>query len=143
MFVIWVWELKLYEPITRLFTTLWSSYPITLLLLGYVFVTSPVGILIGRATSGLVTGDPGTSQASTATQRGGRYIGIYERIIILTLVLLGEYEAIGFLVAAKGIIRFASQNEDIRSEYVRVGTMMSYAFAILTGVLLNWLLSIK
>ncbi len=37
----------------------------------------------------------------------------------------------------KNIIRFTQQNENLHSEYVLVGTMMSYAIAILVGVLIN------
>jgi hypothetical protein len=64
-------------------------------------------------------------------------------MVILTLVLLGQYEAIGFLITGKSIIRFADTNPKLRSEYVLVGTMMSYALAILMGVFVNYMLSIK
>ena len=74
-------------------------------------------------------------------ENGGKLIGIFERIIILTLVLLNQYEAIGFLITGKSIIRFADKNSDLKSEYVLVGTMMSYALAILIGVITKWLLA--
>jgi hypothetical protein len=67
-------------------------------------------------------------------------IGLFERVIILTLVLLGEYSAIGFLITGKSIIRFATQGENLRSEYVLVGTMMSYCVAIIIGVIINILM---
>lgn len=75
-------------------------------------------------------------------ENGGRRIGQFERAIILTFVLLQQYEAIGFLITGKSIIRFAQRDENLRSEYVLVGTMMSYAFSILTGVLVRWLLNV-
>ncbi|HWZ22996.1 MAG TPA: hypothetical protein VNW06_10105, partial [Cytophagaceae bacterium] len=71
-----------------------------------------------------------------------KQIGIFERIIILTFVLLGQYEAIGFLITGKSIIRFANKEEHLRSEYVLVGTMMSYAMSIIVGVSINWLLKL-
>lgn len=58
--------------------------------------------------------------------RNGYLIGIFERIIILTFVLIHQYEAIGFLITGKSIIRFSSKNEVLKSEYVLLGTMMSY-----------------
>ena len=73
-------------------------------------------------------------------ENGGKSIGIYERIIILTFVLMGQYEAIGFLITGKSIIRFVNKDEHIRSEYVLLGTMMSYMFAIVIGVLIKLLL---
>ena len=65
---------------------------------------------------------------------------LYLAIIILTFVLLGQYEAIGFLITGKSIIRFAEQNPDVKSEYVLVGTMMSYSLSILTGLGIHWLI---
>jgi hypothetical protein len=58
------------------------------------------------------------------------------------MVLLGQYAAIGFLITGKSIIRFANNDEHLRSEYVLVGTMMSYALAIMTGAAINWLLTL-
>jgi hypothetical protein len=75
-------------------------------------------------------------------EHGGKLIGMFERMIILTFVFLNQYEAIGFLITGKSIIRFAQKEEGLRSEYVLVGTMMSYAFSIIVGVVINWLLSL-
>jgi hypothetical protein len=72
----------------------------------------------------------------------GALIGQFERIIILTLVLIGQYEAIGFLITGKSIIRFMQSDESLRSEYVLAGTMISYSIAILTGVLVTKLLAL-
>ena len=59
-----------------------------------------------------------------------------------TKSLLNQYEAIGFLITGKSIIRFAQKDENLKSEYVLVGTMMSYAIAIITGVIINNLLNL-
>ncbi|MDZ4667320.1 MAG: hypothetical protein SGJ00_05490 [bacterium] len=40
-------------------------------------------------------------------EHGGKLIGQFERIIILTFVLLNQYEAIRLLTIGKGNIRFA------------------------------------
>jgi hypothetical protein len=84
-----------------------------------------------------------TTNDNDKLEHGGKLIGIFERIIILTLVLLNQYEAIGFLITGKSIIRFADHNSNLRSEYVLVGTMISYAMALLIGVLINNLLNVK
>lgn len=78
---------------------------------------------------------------------GGRVIGYYERLLIFLFVLAEAPTAIGFLVAAKSILRFG----DIRdgkdrkaAEYVIIGTLMSFAYALvvayLTRLVLNLLL---
>ena len=79
-----------------------------------------------------------TRNSDETLERGGKLIGQFERIIILTFVLLNQYEAIGFLITGKSIILFASNNENLRSEYVLIGTMINYDIIIITGVLLNW-----
>lgn len=121
---------------------LWN-YPIGLIMLGYVVVTWPIGYLIRFATQSInkqVNATPGNGEDKI--EHGGKLIGQFERIIILTFVLLQQYEAIGFLITGKSIIRFAQRDENLRSEYVLVGTMMSYAFSIITGVLINWLITL-
>ncbi len=59
-------------------------------------------------------------------ESAGFKIGLYERTIIFTLVLIGQYEAIGFLITGKSILRFGDKDKS-HSEYVLVGTMLSYA----------------
>ena len=130
------------------------NYEISLILLGYAVVIWPVSYLIRFATQGMVKVEvkgpqPPESNAVGAEKKiddkiehGGRRIGQFERAIILTFVLLQQYEAIGFLITGKSIIRFAQRDENLRSEYVLVGTMMSYAFSIITGVLLRWLMNV-
>lgn len=114
------------------------TYKMSLVVLGYVVVMWPVGYVMQFALKGIVkTTSP---QSEEKIEHGGKLIGLFERVIILTFVLLGEYSAIGFLITGKSIIRFSQQGENLRSEYVLVGTMMSYALAILVGVVINYLL---
>lgn len=68
----------------------------------------------------------------------GQYIGIIERLLIFTFILVGQWGAIGFLMAAKSIFRFGdlTRTKDRRlTEYILVGTMLSFGTAILTGIL--------
>ncbi len=68
--------------------------------------------------------------------RGGRLIGQLERLLILILVLAGEAGGIGFLIAAKSILRFnelAGEADRHVSEYVIIGTLASFAWALATG----------
>ena len=63
----------------------------------------------------------------------GRVIGNVERMLTLVFVMLGQYEAIGLLLAAKSLLRFR-EADTVKSEYVLVGTLLSFGFAILMGV---------
>ena len=62
----------------------------------------------------------------------GKLIGTLERWLILAFIILGKYEVIGFLIAAKSIIRFGNKSE---TEYFLVGTLLSIAIAVLVGLL--------
>lgn len=130
----WLFIIKGFIKIHEAILTLWSSFGIVIVLLGYLFCIGPCSYIIRLATQNLIKQDQEDN-----VKRGGRLIGIFERIIIFTLVLLGEYEAIGFLITGKSILRFADGQKK-ETEYLLVGTMMSYALAIGTGALISYLI---
>ncbi|MFW6437520.1 MAG: hypothetical protein ACOCZ7_00785 [Armatimonadota bacterium] len=77
--------------------------------------------------------------------RAGELIGRLERTLIVFLVLANIPSGVGFLIAAKSILRFGEvTKEDNRAqaEYVIIGTLASFAFAIpvayATVELLTW-----
>jgi len=56
-------------------------------------------------------------------------------------MLTGHFEAIGFLLAAKSIFRFGDLKEakDRKlTEYVLIGTLLSFGLALLTGLLVQF-----
>lgn len=69
----------------------------------------------------------------------GRVIGNVERLLTLVFVMLGQYEALGFLLAAKSLLRFR-ETDTVKSEYVLVGTLLSFGIAILVGVTVKLLI---
>ncbi len=75
----------------------------------------------------------------------GRYIGILERLLVFLFVVLGRWEAIGFLIAAKSVFRFGdlkdSRNRKL-TEYILIGTLFSFGIAIVTGILTLYLSSV-
>ena len=129
----WACYYGLLSPLAQALAFPFTDYRLSLLLLGYLIVIFPAGYITGFVTRSWAPVAP------AATPNGGKYIGIFERIIILTFVLLKQYDAIGFLITGKSIIRFAAREEHIRSEYVLVGTMLSYALSILSGILIIYL----
>ena len=105
--------------------------------LGAIFLTSPVGIIIGMATKPFR--EKIGTQREQSLENAGTWIGVLERIIIFFLVLIGQYEAIGLLIAAKSIIRLR-EGEQKMSEYVLVGTLLSVSVAMLTGFIVSKLM---
>ena len=64
----------------------------------------------------------------------GRTIGLLERGLIFVLILAGQPAGIGFLIAAKSILRFeATTAEKPTGEYVIIGTLASFGWGIVTG----------
>lgn len=66
---------------------------------------------------------------------GGMTIGLLERAMIFLLVLAGEPAGIGFLIAAKSVLRleatFADGAKHHRAaEYIIIGTLASFAWAM-------------
>lgn len=75
----------------------------------------------------------------------GKWIGYLERILILTFIFTHNIEGIGFLLAAKSIFRFGelNQSKDIKvTEYVLIGTFLSFTIAIMTGYVAEWVMSL-
>lgn len=100
----------------------------------FVFLNAPAGILIGQLTKQWRDKLPEAENLANA----GKWIGIVERIIIFIFVLYSEYSAIGLLVAAKGIIRFNEKDrQEIKTEYLVIGTLLSIALAIVTGLVVT------
>ncbi|SHG83380.1 Protein of unknown function [Chryseolinea serpens] len=130
----WLYVISGWVRMVEVSLSFWTSFNVMLIALGYLFCIGPCSYLIKFSTQDLIQQSSGEN-----VKRGGRLIGIFERIIIYTLVLLNQYEAIGFLITGKSILRFADSQKK-ETEYVLVGTMLSYALAILMGALVNLLL---
>jgi hypothetical protein len=60
-----------------------------------------------------------------------------ERLFVSTFVLTGNWAAIGFLIAAKSVFRFGDLRESKSrklTEYILIGTLLSFAIAIATSL---------
>lgn len=68
----------------------------------------------------------------------GRVIGMLERIFVYVFVLAGQYAAIGFILAAKGVARFHELENRTFAEYVLIGTLLSTLLAALVGYFVAW-----
>lgn len=66
----------------------------------------------------------------------GKYIGMLERLFIFTFIITDFWEGIGFLLAAKSIFRFGDlkEHKEIKlTEYILIGTLISFGLAMLIG----------
>ena len=135
----WLYLTSNFQNIIPFFENILTSATWLSIILGYLLIIFPAGFLIGKATKrwqNEVQDDLRRNSLDSA----GRYIGIFERILVLTFILTGNLSAIGFLIAAKSILRFSDKNElgaRKQTEYVLIGTLMSFTFTIIIGFLVR------
>lgn len=73
---------------------------------------------------------------------GGRLIGWLERFLFFSFLLNGQYAAVGFVLAAKGVVRYGEIKEakDQKvAEYVLIGTMISLSWTMAVFGVVRWL----
>lgn len=107
---------------------------------GYLVVTTPAGYLVGKATERWRQEIRSSAQERNSLKDAGIWIGILERVLVLTFVIFNQFQAIGFLIAAKSILRFSDRSEDNprkQTEYVLIGTLISFAIALFVGILVR------
>lgn len=73
-------------------------------------------------------------QIDTTEYNRGRLIGALERLLLLAIVATGNYQALAFIVAAKGLIRAKELEHRDWAEYFLVGTLTSVLVAIGAGL---------
>lgn len=113
-------------------TTEWSnSFSTPLLILAILLCMKPANILIKLILKKYQVGE---SESCDNIRNAGALIGNLERILTIIFVLLGQFEAIGFIVAAKSILRF-KDTDTAKTEYVLAGTFLSFGIAILCGLM--------
>jgi hypothetical protein len=67
----------------------------------------------------------------------GKVIGYLERLLVVALILMGSFPAVGFIVAAKSLTRFKQMDDRDWAEYFLLGTLTSFLFAIVYGIILK------
>ena len=76
---------------------------------------------------------------------GGRMIGQLERALIFLFMLMDHVSAIGFLIAAKSIFRFGElrdRTNRMEAEYIIIGTLISFLWAIVLSLFTRWIAGI-
>lgn len=105
-----------------------QAYYLTIIL-GYLACTKPANILIKEVFLAYKIKVSETNDLPNA----GKLIGIIERWLVLTFIIFNKFEAVGFLIAAKSILRYKDDNT-LKTEYVLIGTMLSFGLAIGAGI---------
>lgn len=107
----------------------------TLLLLAAIIMETSVAAIIIKViiTKWSLEEDAGSDSLKNA----GKYIGMLERLFVFGFIVFNQWQAIGFLLAAKSVFRFGdlSKAKDRKlTEYILIGTLLSFGMAIMVAI---------
>ena len=107
---------------------------------GYLTILSPSAVFIRMMLERLTSNFSSTGSLVLA----GQSIGMLERVLMLSFILLDQFAGLGFLLAAKSVFRFgdlsASKDKKL-TEYVMLGTLLSVSVTLFVGLGVNYLIS--
>ncbi|WP_306455289.1 DUF3307 domain-containing protein [Winogradskyella pacifica] len=107
-----------------------------LLVICVAFLTKPTSIIMKTIFSKWNISK--LTKDNESLKDAGTYIGVLERLLVFVFVILGHWEAVGFLITAKSVFRFGdltASKERKLTEYILIGTLISFGIAILTSLL--------
>ncbi len=111
------------------------------ILMAALFLTTPASIFIRLLLSSWTPAPDGPNTIQTESlSSAGKYIGILERLLVFTFIMVNHWEGVGFMVAAKSVFRFsdlAQAKQRKLTEYVLIGTLLSFGLAVLTGIIIK------
>lgn len=115
-----------------------------LIITGLLFLLNEVNLFI-RYLFELFAVEPKVEENSSneidrKEYNAGRVIGMLERVLIFFFVLINQFAAIGFIIAAKGFTRFKELDKREFAEYVLIGTLLSSLLAMAAAFLIKTLI---
>jgi hypothetical protein len=105
--------------------------------LGFILCLEETNMLLRVLLKALEVNPPQQDQSTPPDPgsflRGG-LVGSIERMLIFVFVVHAAFNAISFVIAAKGIARFNEMTKSASSEYILIGTLLSALFAMALGL---------
>jgi len=120
----------------------WFSPPTVAVVTALTFLSLPAAMMVRLLLYNWTYVVPGDSDK--ALQDAGKYIGIIERILVFTFIMVGHWEAVGFLITAKSVFRFTDlkvAHDRKLTEYILIGTLLSFSLAIFTALTTRWFIA--
>ena len=120
---------------------IFNSLPVWIVFTAACFLSFGVAIIMN------VLLEPWSSKifdgVNDSLPNAGKYIGILERLFVFVFILTDHWEGVGFLITAKSVFRFGDlkESKDRKlTEYILIGTLMSFGFAIFTALISLYLI---
>lgn len=111
---------------------------VALVLLMFIMVWDVASCFVKRVFSlvPLVSNESAQDQyALFAANRNGELIGKLERVVIVLLILFEQFAGIGFVLTAKSLARFKMFEDREFAERYLIGTLSSFIYAIVVGLI--------
>ncbi|NNC71117.1 MAG: DUF3307 domain-containing protein [Flavobacteriaceae bacterium] len=138
LILVWIYLIDGFYDVIPVLKIFFTSKIALAILIGYAVIIFPVGYIIGKATERWQK-EIAKETDQESLKKAGRYIGIFERILVLTFILSSNFSAIVFLIGAKSILRFGDvKGARKHTEYVLIGTLMSFAICIIVCLLIRY-----
>ena len=125
-------------------TGLWATLPAlpdTLIALMALLTGAIIATRAGGFAVGLLMAPMAAQIDANGLPSGGKLIGLLERGLIYVMILAGQPAGIGFLIAAKSVLRFEATSDEKKAEYVIIGTLASFGWAMITAYATLWALA--
>ncbi len=140
VFLLWAVAIDLPWPNVVAWVSTVAGQPgVWVILLAYALVIWPAAIVVGKVCVRWC--DCGEEVQGHGVPRVGLWIGRLERLLVLSAVLIGRFDLVGFLVLAKGVFglgvlgREAGRQEE---KCALLGTLLSFTGAVGVGLLARY-----
>jgi len=138
IFILWVIFYRNIVYIQQFLQTWFIKRELWIIGTAYIVAVWPISVLINQFT--LKWQNEINKTGDTSLPNAGKWIGRLERILVLTFILIQQFEAIGFLIAAKSVFRFGDLRDESdrkRTEYILIGTLVSFTITIGIGLVVK------
>lgn len=125
----------------RCFAQAWTSPRFLITTLGYLIVLWPVGRLMTVLTESFRR--QLAEEKSRGLETAGLWIGCLERLFLLSFLLIDYLPGIALLLGLKSLFRFGEIKDPTNrkeTEYILIGTLLSFGFALATGIVVKAIL---
>lgn len=116
---------------------------------GVILIISVGAIVVGKAVDPFLLQMRASKKEPSENEiprhgfeEGGRLIGQLERALIFLFVLANQLSAVGFLIAAKSILRIGEVKERshrMEAEYIIIGTLISFLWGLSAAYATRWM----
>ncbi|MDR2690874.1 MAG: DUF3307 domain-containing protein [Dysgonamonadaceae bacterium] len=103
------------------------------ILLSLYLCTNPANVFINNIMGIYNITTPNTKR-NNDLPNAGKLIGIIERTLSFILITFDHFSIVGFIIAAKSILRFRD-TDTAKTEYLLIGSLLSFGIAILLGII--------